>query len=137
MIEFNNRTINGFLLHPKPPVLPEAATSKPKDEEFDQLADFIGGLGNEEPVAVFGDLNDVAWSRTTKNFMIDSGLHDPRRGRGIKPTFPTWAPFLGFPLDQIFVNAHFKMHRIEVLPDIGSDHYPLLVELCLLKKSMY
>lgn len=124
-----------FLLHPKPPVYPEAETAQPKDKEFEEMGQFISNLEGDKKVIAFGDLNDVAWSKSTKDFIKRSGLRDPRVGRGIMPTFPAWAPYLGFPLDQIFVSQHFKIKDIQCLPSAGSDHFPVLVDLCVQKNS--
>jgi hypothetical protein len=38
---------------------------------------------------------------------------------------------LRFPLDHAFVTRHFKLQAFEVLPHVGSDHFPVHVRLSL------
>ena len=72
-----------------------------------------------------GDLNDVAWSHTTRLFRRISGLLDPRVGRGSYPTFPVQFPFFRFPLDYVFHSEALRLVAIERLEQIGSDHFPM------------
>jgi endonuclease/exonuclease/phosphatase (EEP) superfamily protein YafD len=114
-------------LHPAPPSPTENTTSKPRDKELLLIAKKVAD--NSEPIIVTGDLNDVAWSPTTRSFRHISGLKDPRIGRGMFNTFHTGYPFMRWPLDHIFHSDHFELSTIQRMPSIDSDHFPLLTEL--------
>jgi endonuclease/exonuclease/phosphatase (EEP) superfamily protein YafD len=117
-------------LHPKPPVPNEALESTERDAE-------ILKVGKEAklcslPVIVAGDLNDVAWSYTTRLFLKVSELLDPRIGRGFYSTFHAKSRFMRWPLDHIFCSSHFYLINLRRMPDIGSDHFPMLLEVAMM-----
>jgi endonuclease/exonuclease/phosphatase (EEP) superfamily protein YafD len=78
---------------------------------------------------VAGDLNDVAWSETSELFVRLSGLLDPRAGRGFYNSYNAHNPLFRYPLDHVFHSHHFELVRLERCPPIGSDHFPILIEL--------
>lgn len=116
-------------LHPRPPEPVRDEPSSPRDAELVLVGREIGRRKGEVPTIVAGDLNDVAWSASSELFVRLSGLLDPRAGRGFFNSYNAKNPLLRYPLDHVFHSIHFELVRIERLPAVGSDHFPILIEL--------
>jgi endonuclease/exonuclease/phosphatase (EEP) superfamily protein YafD len=112
-------------LHPEPPSPTEADSSLPRDAELVMAGREIAQ--SHRPALVAGDLNDVAWSHTSRLFRRIARMLDPRVGRGVYNTFHARYWFLRWPLDHVFVNNTFLLRRLQRLPAFGSDHFPMFI----------
>jgi endonuclease/exonuclease/phosphatase (EEP) superfamily protein YafD len=118
-----------YAVHPEPPV-PHMDTLG-RDGEIILVGKEV--VEDPLPVIVSGDLNDVAWSHTTRRFQRLAGLLDPRVGRGFFNSFDARFWFLRWPLDHLFHDPHFRLVSMTRLPHIGSDHFPMMFEVALTK----
>ena len=126
-LKLNESIIRVFGIHPTPPVPMENPESTERDAEL-----LIVGKKAKEfdgPSIVFGDLNDVAWSHTTRLFLRISEMLDPRIGRGMYNTFHAKYPLMRWPLDHFFVSSHFRLINMKIEKEVGSDHFPISIQL--------
>jgi endonuclease/exonuclease/phosphatase (EEP) superfamily protein YafD len=123
----SGQLIHFYGVHPMPPSPTEHYRSTERDAELLLVGKEARQL--TEPVIVAGDLNDVAWSHTTRLFQRISGLLDPRIGRGLFTTFHAHYFFLRWPLDHVFMSSHFQLETLRRLPNCGSDHFPILISI--------
>ena len=93
-------------VHPEPPSPTEAATSLPRDAELVMAGREIAQ--SDRPTLVAGDLNDVAWSHTSRLFRRIARMLDPRVGRGMYHTF----------------HARYWLLRSPTRPRLRQQHLP-------------
>jgi endonuclease/exonuclease/phosphatase (EEP) superfamily protein YafD len=111
--------------HPLPPV--GSLYAGERNQQFDRIAESIAE--DDRPTILIGDLNCTPWSPYFSRLLERSGLRDSRQGFGNQPTWPTGRWVLRIPIDHCLVSEHFVTTRRDVLPSVGSDHFPLLVEV--------
>ncbi len=79
---------------------------------------------------LMGDFNATPWSAAFRKVVHSTGMR--RAGPGVAATWPSPLGFLGIPIDHVLIDGKLAPRSVEVGPDVGSDHRPLLVELSLL-----
>lgn len=88
------------------------------------LAECVAAL--PRPVVIAGDLNSTPWSPNFARLLRLGDLRDPRRGRGLMPTWPDKPLHVpAILLDAILTSPELRVSRYEVGPGLASDHLPL------------
>jgi endonuclease/exonuclease/phosphatase (EEP) superfamily protein YafD len=113
------------VVHPRPPHV--GVDTVHRDAELVLVAKEV--KETTIPVIVTGDLNDVAWSHTTRLFLRLSSMLDPRLGRALCNTFHAHLPFFRWPLDHLFHSRAFRLVSLQRGPKTASDHFPVIIEL--------
>ena len=125
----NGKRVRFHALHPRPPEPIDDQSAAPRDAELVIVGREIDKEEEKHPTIVAGDLNDVAWSGTTRLFLHLTQLLDPRRGRGFYNSFSANSRILRFPLDHVFHSNHFRLIDLRLLDNVGSDHFPVFIAL--------
>lgn len=103
-----------------------------RTEIFNQTADYLNSL--PEPKILIGDLNTTMWSPYYKRFVEKIGLRNVREGFGILPSWPTFLPPMGIPIDQCLISPEIHVASVRTGNRVGSDHLPLIVDLVIPQK---
>ncbi|WP_224744228.1 endonuclease/exonuclease/phosphatase family protein [Pontibacter aquaedesilientis] len=124
---------SSFMLHAVHPVPPKPSEHPDNVGEKEVALLKVGKMvaQRELPTVVAGDLNDVAWSKTSRLFGTSSRLGDVRVGRGLYNSFDATSLIFRWPLDHVYVSQEFKVLELDRKSAFGSDHFPIFVKLYL------
>ncbi|MBO3099004.1 endonuclease/exonuclease/phosphatase family protein [Gelidibacter pelagius] len=131
----DGKTFSFHAIHPVPPTrfqdLPDNAGQQ--ENALKKLGKKI--VDKEFPTLVAGDLNDVVWSYVDELTGTKNSLYDLRVGRGFYNSFNANNFLMRWPLDHVLVTKEFQLKKLERLSKIGSDHFPIYVELVLVDQQ--
>ncbi len=123
--------------HPLPPVNRQYFQSR--NRQLEQLGQYLQTV--ELPQVVIGDFNITMWSPYYRRWQQQTGLKNVRHGFGILPSWPSaesfpplpsWlTPWLAIPIDHGLVSPELTVGRVQIGPDIGSDHRPVVLDLMI------
>lgn len=118
--------------HPIPPVFHRAPTAR--DQQMRAIAKFVAALPHRA-VVVGGDLNTSSWTPIFRELCEQGQLRDSRRGFGLQPTWPGRLATIGIAIDHALVGEALAVRDRRVGPPIGSDHRPILIDVCALEPT--
>ena len=121
------RTLTVMGTHPRSPVTARGAALR--DAQLRALAQLASAQAG--PVLLVGDLNTTSWSPIFGDVLRAGGLRDSRRGFGLQTTWPAPLRWIGLSIDHALVSSDVTVRRHEVGPWIGSDHFPIVLDLAL------
>ncbi len=113
--------------HPLPPVGAEG--SRQRNIQLEDLPRIVHQ--QEYPVLLIGDLNTTPWSSHFKKLLNESGLKNSMKGFGHQPSWPENMWFMRIPLDHMLYSDGIKIHNRMIGRDVGSDHFPVIVDFSL------
>jgi endonuclease/exonuclease/phosphatase (EEP) superfamily protein YafD len=124
VIDFAGKPRDLWLIHFLSPL--ERPAEVPLGSEFAALARRVERDGGS--TIVVGDFNSTDGSPHFGRFLEVSKLRDSRLGFGRLASWPTWSPYrIG--IDHGFLSADLAVKSRRLGPRIGSDHFPMLLEL--------
>lgn len=105
----------------------------PQQQQAVRLARALEGFSKDELI-VTGDFNSTPWSFSLRR---QDGMFGIKRRTRALPTWPAMelsrlkipVLFPILPIDHVYAGANWRTVSIKRGPKLGSDHYPLLVEL--------
>lgn len=123
-IMMRDKEISFVSTHPLPPVTPDYWELR--NDQYRDISDFLREISGEK--ILIGDLNTVPWSSQLNKLKEDTSLIS------LSSFCDTWhssfPPFFRIRLDHALISTGLE-GKMSVLKDIGSDHFPLLIEVGL------
>ena len=113
--------------HPPPPA--GGAKSAYRNDQINAIAEYLATVPT--PKILMGDLNMTPWSYHFGRFTAATGMADSATGRGLALTWPTDQILLRIPIDHCLVSKEITIKNRFVGVDIGSDHFPIVVDFAL------
>jgi len=111
---------------------PLAPTEQRRAALRDAQIAFAGDWAASQEGAFFvvGDFNATPWSSPFRKLLAAAELRNSQIGFGIQPTFPSMSTFLmRVPIDHLVHSPALTVRDRQLGPALGSDHFPLLVDL--------
>jgi endonuclease/exonuclease/phosphatase (EEP) superfamily protein YafD len=82
------------------------------------------------PAIVTGDLNATPWAYSFRQLLASTNLRNSLRGFGLQPSFPSvGSVLLRLPIDHLLHTPDLNVVDRRLGPRLGSDHFPLVVDL--------
>lgn len=111
---------------------PLAPTDGERAAIRDAQLGFAAGWAREQegPFLVLGDMNATPWSWPFRRLEASTELRNTAIGFGLQASYPvTGNPLLRIPIDHVLHSPGLGVRDRRLGPALGSDHFPVVVEL--------
>ncbi len=123
-IDWKGTPVRIAAVHSPPPLVTKSVIAR--KHTLDIMAKWSRTEDNKATL-VLADLNVTPATAIYRRVLKDSGLSDPRQGRGLLPTWPAPFPALvRLPLDYILHNDKLRVVDFRIGPSVRSDHHPVI-----------
>ncbi len=113
---------------------PDFARGEAQTKTFALVAELAKSAGRRALVA--GDLNTTPYSHRYRDLLARGALTDAAGAAAWRTTWISrWPPF-GLPLDHVLVGAGLRPISRRVGDEIGSDHFPVIVDIVIDRNNM-
>ncbi len=123
-----DETLTVLSTHPLAPT--EEDRARLRDAQLVFAADWAAEAAS--PFFVVGDFNATPWSWPFRNLMATAEVRNSQAGFGLQPSFATSSNILfRVPIDHLVYGSGLEVLDRRLGPAMGSDHFPLVVDLQL------
>ncbi len=117
-------------IHIMSPEFPKGAISR--NSQLKIIGESISNDPSKTKIAM-GDFNVTPYSYYFSRFEKTIGLKNTMTGFGPQNSWPSLSPLDIFriPIDHVFVSKNIQVIDRKIGPNLGSDHFPVIVKLSL------
>ena len=130
-LAINERVVTVLGVHPTSPTLTDASDSWERNRSLNHIGRSI--RDRERPLIVAGDFNITPFSPHFRDLIAANGLRNAAQGQGWIPTWPRAFWPVRVPIDHVLVRGPLAVQSLARGPSIGSDHFPIIADLKILK----
>lgn len=127
-VEVSLAGVDVLAIHPLAPTT--AARAGLRDAQMQFAADWAAARPG--PRIVVGDFNATPWSHSFRALQRIGELENSQRGYGLELSFPASGNIvLRIPIDHLLYGGGIDLADRSMGPSMGSDHFPLTVDLAV------
>ncbi len=132
MTNVKGHDLSFITVHTRTPIMPSWFTER--NEQLAFVSERIQDV--PQPAVGMGDFNISIFSPVyAQYFEHQPDLTACRKGFGLQQTWPRFLPPMMIPIDQAFTNTGFRTVNFRTLPQPGSDHKAVVVDLAFTKQD--
>jgi len=113
--------------HPVPPI--NNLHFKARNDQFKSLNEVVKKASKDSEVVLIGDLNCTSFSPNFDLLTNGTTLRDSRLGRGLQTSWNADISVIKVAIDHALVSENLAVIDRKLGRDIGSDHFPLELEV--------